>query len=543
MQTNEPDDLQREDMNDEIERLQKRIVILTAVFSVCVILSLFLGWGIGSLKPIPVFDGLRQAITASTKADSDTKIPYVMQVMKRYWYFSNQIENIDERLSDQALTGITSNEEDPHTEYMSKEEIEQFTQGINRNFIGIGVTFTTVEDGLHLVTRVLRDSPAEKAGVQAGDIIHSVDGTVVDGLSAQELKDLVQGEEGTDVTIVFLRDGKYVTLDITRSQVGHTVKGDVTEDGIAMLTIEQFGESTPKEVQEYLDEFLEKDARRLIIDLRDDGGGYLDVLRNVASLFLPANKVFIRRVYTNGKEDLSKTEGGQYRQFSPIVILVNENTASAAEAFTLCMKENRNDVTIIGEKTYGKGSVQITQYFEDGSALKYTDSIWKSPNGNWINGTGIEPDVTVHLHPVLSASYVSMEEGEEYRPDQVSEAVKEAQLCLDFLKYDPGRTDGYFSAETDEALRAFAKDHELAYEGILNGKTYETLISAVIHEWVVNPETDTQYQKALELLRQAKEQAAASVTETESRSFEGILHPELTMAEEGTGREERYGTI
>ena len=359
-----------EELEKENRRLRRRGITLTVFAVFCSLCALIIGLGIGSFSPLPAVARLSRNLTNPSTADSKEKISYVMEVMERYWYFSREIENGEERFTDQALSGITDNEEDPHTDYMSKEEIESFTQGINRNFIGIGVTFTNVEDGLHLITRVFRDSPAEKAGVQAGDIIHSVDGTVVDGLSSQELKELVQGEEGTDVTIVFLREGKYITLDITRGQVGHTVDAVVAEEGIGLLTIEQFGESTSQEVTECLDEFLEKGATKLIIDLRDDGGGYLDVLRDVASLFLPANKVFIQREYTDGSVVLSKTDGGQYRQFSPIVILVNENTASAAEAFTLCMKENREDVTIVGEKTFGKGSVQVTKYFKDGSALK-----------------------------------------------------------------------------------------------------------------------------------------------------------------------------
>ncbi|MBO5555267.1 MAG: PDZ domain-containing protein, partial [Solobacterium sp.] len=119
----------------------------------------------------------------------------------------------------------------------------EFTQGINRDFVGIGVQFTNLENGLQLITRVFRDSPAEKAGVQAGDIIHSVDGVITENKTTDEIKELVQGEEGTVVTIVFQREGELITLDITRGKVGHTVDGKVCEDGIGMLAIEQFGET------------------------------------------------------------------------------------------------------------------------------------------------------------------------------------------------------------------------------------------------------------------------------------------------------------
>ena len=493
-----------DELNDRNQKLQKRNHTLQVLIVVLSVVTLFIGWGLGSFQPIPFFNNLRHGVTYITQQDSEEKVSHVMNVMKRYWYFSRGIENIEERLTDQALIGMTSNEEDPHTAYMSKEEIESFTQGINRNFVGIGVQFTNLEDGLHLITRVFRDSPAEKAGVQAGDIIHSVDGIVTDHMTSQEIKDLVQGEEGTVVTIVFQREGQYVTLDIVRGQVGHTVDGMVMDNHVGYIAIEQFGETTETETREFLDEFMEEEVESLVLDLRDDGGGYLETLKDVVSLFLPSNKTFIRREYTDGTADSSKTSVGPYVTFSPIVILVNENTASAAEAFTLGMKENRDDVTVIGVTTYGKGSVQVTQYFDDGSALKYTDSIWKSPKGLWINGTGIEPDETVELHEVLNSSYDSMEEDAVFRVDSVSEFVREAQLCLDFLGYEPGRMDGYFSEATLDAIHRFEEAYDLSQADVLNSDVYESLISAVIHEWTVNDETDTQLQRALELIQETQ---------------------------------------
>ncbi len=492
--------------NQKLRRGNRRLKVLIVVFAV---LALLIGWCFGSFHPVPFFNQLRHGVTYATEKNAENKISNTLGIMRRYWYFSKEIEDLDTRLTDQALAGMTDNEEDPHTAYMSKEEIESFTQSINRNFVGIGVQFTNLEDGLQLITRVFRDSPAEKAGVQAGDIIHSVDGVVTDNMTSEELKELVQGEEGTVVTMVFLREGEYVTLDITRGTVGHTVDGSMAEDGIGLLAIEQFGETTQTEVKEFLDEFVEENASKLIIDLRDDGGGYLEALQGVISLFLPENEIFIRREYTDGTQEVNKTGSGQYTQFSPIVILVNENTASAAEAFTLAMKENRDDVTVIGEKTYGKGSVQVTQYYNDGSALKYTDSIWKSPNGVWVNNTGIEPDEIVELHPVLNSEYASVSEDERYEPDCVSPIVAEVQLCLDFLGYEPARTDGYYDEDTAEKLLKFEADNELEETTVIDSKLYGTMISAVVHEWTINDEMDTQYQRALEILREAESTVSA----------------------------------
>ena len=213
------------------QHLQTWLVVL----SVC---ALLIGWLLGTFKPIPILNQVREVQTVVVKESSKAKIDNIMRIMENYWYFAKGIDNLDERLTDQALMGITTNEEDKHTTYMSREEIEAFTQYINRNFVGIGVQFQSQEDGLHLITRVFRDSPAEKAGVQAGDIIHSVNGEIVDNYTADKIKELVQGEEGTDVTIGLVREGKTISVDITRGQIGHTVDGTITEEGIGYLSIE-----------------------------------------------------------------------------------------------------------------------------------------------------------------------------------------------------------------------------------------------------------------------------------------------------------------
>lgn len=502
-----------DELNEQNNSLKRKNRILTGVLAAAAAVCFVFGWGVGSFTPIPFVNQLRQGITAVSAEDADKKIESVLRIMENYWYFSREIENLDERLSDQALKGVTDNEEDPHTEYMSREEISQFTQAINRNFVGIGVQFRNTESEPHVITRVFRDSPAEKAGVLPGDIIHLVDGVNVDDMNAQEIKDLVQGEEGTIVSMTFLRGGEPVTLNITRGQVYHTVDGNVTDEGFGYLSIQQFGESTGSEVKEYLDEFKTRNVTRLIIDLRDDGGGYLDALKSVLNCFLPADTVFIRREYTDGKTEENRTSGGLYPSIDGVVLLVNGNTASAAEAFTMAMREMRKDVRVIGTKTYGKGSVQITRYFDDGTALKYTDSIWKSPRGIWVNNTGIVPDETVELHPVLDTAYTSMEEGTSFRLDDLGETVKTAALCLDFLGYTPVRTDGYFDASLETALKNYQKDNGMEETGILDTAVYDSLVAKTIIAWNTDPACDRQRMRAVEILKNhVSEPSAGTIT-------------------------------
>ena len=164
------------------------------------------------------------------------------------------------------------------------------------------------------------------------------------------------------------------------------------------------------------------------------------------------------------------------------------------------MKELRDDVTVVGKKTYGKGTVQITRTFDDGSALKYTTSRWLSPSGVSINGTGIEPDEEVNLHEVLTMPYTDMEEGDSYTVDSVSEYVRTAQLAMDYLGYASDRKDGYFSAATEQALKNFQQDKGLEVTGVLDEGTYKTLISNVVLEHSTNEAHDPQLQRAKELL-------------------------------------------
>lgn len=461
------------------------------------IVFLLVGWLGGSLLPYSFTTSLRNMISRSMTMDSSKKIEEVKNIMEQDWFFSKDIEDLDTRLSDQALEGITTNEEDPHTQYMSKEEMESFTQSINRNYIGIGVQYV-LTDGTAVIEKVYKNTPAEKAGVQAGDILYSVDGEQMQGKTSAEIKAAVQGEAGTTVTIGFERNGKVIALDITRAEVASTTYGEMLENNIAYLQLYQFGTTTPDEVKAYLDDF--SNAQGIVIDLRDNGGGYLDSVEGVASCFLEKGTEVMKQVFTNGEERITKTSQNKYTNIKNIVILVNENTASASEVLTLALKQQRDDVTIIGTTTYGKGTVQISKKFDDGSALKYTTSKWVSPDGTWVNGVGITPDTEVELHPVFSEKFTTMKEDETYEVDSVGDAVKDASLCLDYLGYTVDRTDGYFSLTIAESLQQFKNDKDLGDDAILDADTFNALRSAVLLDWNTTREHDTQLTKALEVL-------------------------------------------
>lgn len=478
---------QDEDENKTLKKVNKRLTILT-------VLLLVVSLGLTGL--LLYFMNRPQMV--DPVYINETKYNEALSIMSNEWFFADEIEDVKERLQNQALIGMTTNEEDPHTYYMTPEEGEEFVQSINRNFVGIGVQYIALDDGMHLIERVFKDSPAEKYGVQPGDFIYSVDGTIVKGLSSDNVSELVRGEEGTTVHMEFLRGDEIVPIDIVRGPIVATAFGEVI-DGVGLLEIMQFGQTTGMECKGYLEDFINEGVHKLVIDLRGDGGGYLYSLQDVCALFLPNGSVAIVEEDAKGNQETLLTRGNPIWN-DPIVIIVDEATASAAEAFTLAMKEQYSNVTVIGTTTYGKGTVQVTFPFSDGSSLKYTTDKWMSKNGVWVNGVGITPDETVELHPAITSLYGEMEEEDSYKVDSVSPFVETAELLLDYLEYDVDRTDGYFSPSAETALKQFQQDKELEVTGILDITTYRSLISAVTLDWNTTKNHDIQFDRAKEIL-------------------------------------------
>ena len=440
-------------------------------------------------------------ITKQRSYNVSEKFGLALDIMENEWFFAAGIDNVHERLADQAYRGMTTNEEDPHTSYMTRQEQEEFVQGINRNFVGIGVQFFQLADETPMIERVFKGAPAEEAGVLPGDIIYSVDGVLVQGLSNDEIVDLVRGEAGTVVHMQFKRGEEIIPLNITRREIATTVYGR-TEGDTGILEISQFGSSTADETAVFLNEFKEAGIEKLIIDLRDDGGGYVASLQKPAGLFLDPGVVALIEEDSAGEQTIEKVSGKRiWNTTAPIIILVNDGTASAAEAFTLALKEQRDNVTVLGTTTYGKGTAQISYPLGDGSYLKYTYAKWLSPEGNWVNGTGITPDEIVELPYILSiAAYTFTDENEAYRYDSVGQAVRIAQYALEYLGYETDRTDGYFSSMTERALYAFAADKGYSFDGTLDEDMLNQLIQAVLYDWMTETTHDTQLQRALEIL-------------------------------------------
>ncbi|MBR5049082.1 MAG: S41 family peptidase [Erysipelotrichaceae bacterium] len=468
-------------------------VILTTTFVLLITVFIFgLGYLTGSL-----FNGGGSSGN-DTPADLNT-LNSVKSLLQQEFLYGEDTDAYSDKLIDDAIRGMVDAQKDPYTVYMSAEELNEFTSSLTANFVGIGVRYSELEDGI-LVSEVLDFSPAQAAGVQAGDIIVAVDGRDVKTFESEELLNAIRGLKGTDVTITVQRGNDRLDITITRDEIYTTVSSRV--DGkVGILTFNSFADGSVKEMKQHLDKLKKAGVTSLIIDLRDNGGGYVSTLDGVSAYFMKKGDIIMREIDRYGYETIDRCKSGPSYLYDRIVILINNNSASCSEVFTMAMIENCGAITV-GDVSYGKGVAQVTQMLKNGGALKYTDLKWVSPSGVSVSGTGIKPDYEVRLHEALYMNFLTLDEGETYQYDSVSEKLINLQYMLDFLGYDVDRLDGYFSQKTAEALTAFQKASGLNADGILNSATATRLNSAVVTAWGLQREKyDTQMQKALEVAR------------------------------------------
>lgn len=479
--------LKKEPLKSEREEKKRKVkrVIFTIVF--CVLFCI-LGFSLGVYYIYQVHP--------TNRADSTNTLGEIEALLERYWVYAPEHEDLQTELEDKAFYGMTAFDEDPYTTYMSAEELKDFANGINMDYVGIGVQYTTVS-GKAVIERVFKNSPAEKAGIQEGDIIVAVDSRRIDDLSSDEIKDLVIGEPQTKVVITVFRNNEELDVACIRDSLDSSVYC-YTENDCVVMELSSFGENTAKECMKYLNDL--ENYNKIIIDLRNNTGGYQTSVKEIAGLFIGDKKVYLRQKDSRGNETADLTSCKKtYTNFNKIVLLTNGNTASAAEVFTICLKEQLPNVTIVGETTYGKGVIQSTNYLLNGGVLKFTTFNWYSPNGVSIHKTGIKPDIEVKLDDIAYEYYAEMSENEKYEYDSVSEINRTCELSLKFLGYEVDRFDGYFDEEFENALNQYKVDNGLEDNAVLDQKTYDSIISNTILE-LSKTENDPQYLKAIELL-------------------------------------------
>ena len=309
-------------------------------------------------------------------------------------------QNFDGELSiddiyDGLKRGLTQATDDPYTTYFNPDENEEFNGEVNGTFSGIGAELLS-ENNVIIIATPLSGFPAEKAGLKARDIILKIDDKDATSLTVSEAVKLIRGDKGTTVKLSILRGSEQLEFSIVRDTITIPSVTYKIENNIGYMQITRFGEDTYSLAVVAAQEFVSQSVKGVIVDVRNNPGGYLDQAVRVASLWVDAGKVVVEERRGDIKERVEKAIGGNTLGDYETVVLINGGSASASEILAGALKDY-GLATLVGEKTFGKGSVQQVDEFAGGSALKVTIAKWYTPNGKNINKEGIEPDTEVKI--------------------------------------------------------------------------------------------------------------------------------------------------
>ena len=301
----------------------------------------------------------------------------------------------DQALLDGAVQGMVSSLDDPYTVFLDSKETSDFNKDIEGSLEGIGAE-VGIKKGRLVIIAPLPGSPAEKTGLLAGDQILKIGDKDVDGLSFEEAIREIRGLKGTKVKLIILRGiGTQKTFIITRDTITIDSVTWKFEKDVAVIKITRFGEDTAEKLREASQDALSKGVTGIVLDLRNNPGGYLDSAIDVASIFLQSKTVVIEQS-KDGKQTKFNSKGKALFSSLPLVVLINSGSASASEIVAGAILDN-NRGTIIGETSFGKGSVQTIEVLDDGSTVHITIAKWLTPKGISISEKGIKPDIVIKV--------------------------------------------------------------------------------------------------------------------------------------------------
>lgn len=389
---------------------EKRSISL-GTFIVSLALVLLVGFVVGTRS-----GGFISAVNRAfgTTIDSGARLDTVrMQEVYRVLvdHYDGEIDSA--ALEEGAARGVAEALGDPYTLFMDSEEAEKFDQDLSGSLSGIGA-----EIGMRFdqptILRTLDNSPAREVNLQRGDVIAQVDDTVTDGFSAFDVAELIRGEEGTDVRLTLLRDNEPREVTITRAKVSDTSVASELRGNVGVLTIRRFDTDTGDIARQQARNLLMRGATSIVLDLRDNGGGYLNQAQSVAGMWLRDKLVVSDRRDGVEFEKLFSTGETVFENVKTIV-LINGGSASASEVVAGALKDH-DVATILGEESFGKGTVQRVYDLGGGSKLKVTVAHWYTPDGHNMGEKGIEPDIEVKL---------TAEDANSDKDPQLTRALKE----------------------------------------------------------------------------------------------------------------------
>ena len=374
-----------------------------------IVLTAFITFLVTSTYILNNFDGvngnstLSSLISNSNNDDELTKtLKGIEEIIDKYY-----LKDVDEQKAiDGAIQGYIEALGDEYTEYIPADEMKEYTQDIMGNFEGIGIyMIQNTEENTIEVLSPIKDSPAEKAGILAGDIIVGVDGVNYTGDEIDTVANNIKGEEGTTVKIEIKRGEENLTFDIERAKViTNPVLSEKLENNIGYLQITSFDEGTAEDFENKFNSLKDQGITSLIIDLRNNGGGIVEEALQIIDYIVPKGQEILITVDKDQKEEIEKSKDDVLIDM-PIVVLVNEYSASASEIVAGALKD-LNEATLVGKTTYGKGVIQQLLSLSNGAGLKVTVEEYYTPNRTKIDGVGIKPNEEVNLPETVTSPLI-----------------------------------------------------------------------------------------------------------------------------------------
>lgn len=354
---------------------------------------------------------------SKTKKGFDSLYETYDTIMSEYY------KDVDsDKLIEGAINGMLESLDDEHTMYFDKKSKEEFDSELSGNYYGIGAQIQLTSDETIKITKVFDDSPAKKAGLKEEDVFVSVDGTSVKGKSATEVANMLKSDSVKTSTIVVKRNDKELTFKVTKENITlFSVSSEMLDNNgknVGYLSVSIFGQKTYSQFKDALTKLEKQDMDSLIIDLRGNTGGYLSTVTNMLEEFIDKGNVIYQIQSSSGVKQY-KTVKASDKKYK-IVVLIDGGSASASEIMSAAMKEVYG-ATLVGQTTYGKGTVQTTRDLSNGSMIKYTIEKWLTPSGKNIDKEGIKPDYEVEL-------------GDSYKNNPTKENDVQLQKALDLLK-------------------------------------------------------------------------------------------------------------
>ncbi|MBE5662912.1 S41 family peptidase [Staphylococcus sp. SS60] len=452
-----------EQQNKQNQQIPKKQVHLKRWHFISIIIATIL---ITAVITVFAYIFINQKISglSQTEQENLNKIEYAYKTLNKDYYKKQD----SDKLTKAAIDGMVKELKDPYSEYLTQEQTKSFNEGVSGDFVGIGAEMQKKNDQI-MVTSPMKGSPAERAGIRPRDVITKVNGKSIKGKALDEVVKEVRGKENTEVTLTVQRGSEEKDVKIKREKI-HVKSVEYQKKGdVGVITINKFQNDTSGELKDAVLKAHKDGLRKIVLDLRNNPGGLLDEAVKMSNIFIDKGKTVVKLEKGNDTESI-KTSNDALKEAKDmdVSILVNEGSASASEVFTGALKDYHK-AKVYGSKTFGKGIVQTTREFDDGSLLKYTEMKWLTPDGHYIHGKGIKPDVAINTPKYQSLNVIPSSKTFKLGDDDKN--VKTIKIGLSALGYNVDNESSKFDTALENQVKAFQQDNKLEVNGEFNKET------------------------------------------------------------------------